>query len=538
VSDAIIIIDSSLNIVFSNPSGKELLNYSKGTDIFDKTNLKKIIGSEQKKGIRLEIKGRIFKLDIITMDDKEQLIFLIREDIKHLQIDKEVFEEIFEESADGLVCIDSEGIFTKINKAYAEIIGIDREDYLGKPAELIRERGFLSKIVTPLVLKDKEKRTINVKERDKEILITGLPIFNNKGELIRVVANIRDMTELKNLQDKVYSYKILNERYRSELSKFRHKEMNATVIAKSTKMQDVLDRAIRSAQIDANVIICGESGTGKEVIAKVIHRASPRSEGPFIAINCGAIPENLLESELFGYERGAFTGANHTGKIGLFEVAQDGTLFLDEITSLPLNLQVKLLRVIQEKEFRRLGGKKNIHLNVRFIAATNQDIQSMVTDGAFRDDLYYRLNVINITIPPLRERPEDIAALVTHFTCYFNKKYHTDLSVSSPRVLEELLEYDWPGNVRELENAVESMIALGQENFLESKFIKNKAVNPMDLLGGEVSLADIIHETEKNIIINVYQKEGSTRRAARKLGVDQSTVVRKLHKYGYQKLDS
>jgi transcriptional regulator with PAS, ATPase and Fis domain len=301
-------------------------------------------------------------------------------------------------------------------------------------------------------------------------------------------------------------------------------------------MKKVFDFAARVAQVDSTVLITGESGSGKEIVAKTIHKLSKRKDGPLIQINCGAIPENLLESELFGYEPGAFTGASKEGKLGMFELAENGTLFLDEIGELPLNLQVKLLRVLQEREIVRVGGIKPKKINVRIIAATNKDLEKMVEKGMFREDLYYRLNVVRIKIPPLRERKTDIPPLIQHFLRKFNEKYEMNKKIS-PEVIERLIAYDWPGNVRELENLIERLVVIVIEDIIELKHLPDYLQASINSDHFQVSVSGIIplkkasEDLEKQLISKALQKYGSTRKAAQILEVDQATIVRKAKKY-------
>ena len=306
------------------------------------------------------------------------------------------------------------------------------------------------------------------------------------------------------------------------------------LIYQSKKMTDTVELAMRVAQQDITVLIQGESGTGKEMIARLIYECSSRSDKPFIKINCGAIPENLLESELFGYERGAFTGARETGKAGLFEAADGGTLFLDEIGTMPLHLQVKLLRVIQEKEIMRVGGTNYIQVDIRIIAATNENLKEAVEQGRFREDLYYRLNVIPITIAPLRERKSDIHPLADFFLKKFNRAYHTEKKIDES-AWKMMYKYNWPGNVRELENLVERLVvttdrktingadvgALFSDFQIESNFEKQIGTD----------LKDRVENYERRLILSQMQYYSRSQELADALGIDKSTLTRKMKKY-------
>src|SRR5699024_3714408 len=289
------------------------------------------------------------------------------------------------------------------------------------------------------------------------------------------------------------------------------------------------------ATVDSTILILGESGVGKEVITNFIHKNSSRAENAFLKINCGAIPENLLESELFGYEKGAFTGANNKGKAGLFELADNGTLFLDEIADMPLSLQVKLLRVLQEKEVMRIGGTRSISVDARIITATNTDLKKEVAKGRFREDLYYRLNVIPINIPPLRKRPEDILLLANHFIEYFNETHTTDRRFS-PQILHAFQSYDWPGNVRELQNIVERLVVTSDERKISSDLLPEEfhkcSINEESVKVNKIiPLKKCLELAEKQLLSLAREKYSSTTEIAKVLEVNQSTISRKFNKY-------
>ncbi|MBM7615886.1 sigma-54 interaction domain-containing protein [Alkaliphilus hydrothermalis] len=301
-------------------------------------------------------------------------------------------------------------------------------------------------------------------------------------------------------------------------------------------MGEVLHTASNVASVISTVLILGESGVGKEVVAKLIHKLSKRNDKALISINCGAIPENLIESELFGYETGAFTGAQRKGKAGLIELAHEGTLFLDEVGELPLNLQVKLLRVIQEKKLMRLGGLSETEVDVRIIAATNKNLFKMVQEGKFRSDLYYRLNVVPIEIPPLRKRRADIIPLCYYFIEKYNRKYRCNKELT-PEVEDIFKRYSWPGNVRELENVIERLVVTTQMDEIDEKnlplfFIEdNQSVYERVKLEGIIPLKEAFEALERKLIERAYKKYKNTYEMAEALGVNQSTVVRKIHKY-------
>ena len=348
-----------------------------------------------------------------------------------------------------------------------------------------------------------------------------------------VLMLLKRVMELQDLQAENSQLKrTLNQRYGYE-----------NLIGNSEGIQKVCSLIEKVAETDSTILILGESGTGKELVARTIHYNSPRKNKPLIPINCGAIPETLLESELFGHEKGAFTGASAT-RIGRFELADGGTIFLDEIGDMSPTLQVKLLRVLQQREFERVGGVRTIKVDVRIIAATNIDLEHAVHEGKFREDLYYRLNVIPVVIPPLRERADDIPLLMDHFLSHFNKTKKRDIKGFSPAAMDILISYPWPGNIRELENLVERLIILKGNGTicpddLPDKFIShtlnNEGALHITLPETGVNLKDVVEEFENNLILQAMQKaQGVKNKAAQLLSLNRTTLVEKLKK---KKLD-
>jgi transcriptional regulator with PAS, ATPase and Fis domain len=369
-----------------------------------------------------------------------------------------------------------------------------------------------------------------------EIYVTATPV-ESKGVIRYIVVNIRDVTELQMLKEEVSRLMAL---YLSTPEDARISQITGQeIVTGSRVMRGVLDMVARLAQVDSLVLFEGESGTGKEVLARLTHRLSSRRKGPFISVNCGAIPETLFESELFGYAKGAFTGATSEGKPGLFELANGGVLFLDEVSEIPLNGQVKLLKVIENLEVLRVGGVKTTKLNVRIIAATNRSLPKLVKEGKFREDLFYRLYVVPIKIPPLRERREDIFPLAWHFLRLYNNKFN--LSKKFSREVIQILEtYQWPGNVRELQHVVERMVLTSDGEMLHphhlpsSVYQQESEEHSMIQVKGIVALAQAREIVERKLLSQALAIRGTTREAARLLNVDHSTVVRKVKKYGLQ----
>ena len=449
---------------------------------------------------------------------------------------KQEVEDVIESLYDGIGIIDSNGTLLKVNKSYERITGLTKEENnVGRNVRDLEEEGTVSRAVALMVLKQRKPVTIVQRiKTGKEILNTGSPVFNSKGDIYRVVCNIRDINELnilKELNNQANKNKEVLELKELRARQLCHEEL----IYKSRVMQQIYELTLKVANVDSNALITGESGVGKEIITKIIHKASPRAQKSFLQINCGAIPENLLESELFGYEGGAFTGARRRGKMGYFELSDGGTLLLDEIGELPLNLQVTLLRAIQEREVFRVGGTTPYKFDVRIIAATNKNLEEMVNKGLFRADLFYRLNVVPIYIPPLRERKEDIIPLAIHFLEKFNSKYKANKRFE-PEVLRAFEQYSWPGNVREMENVIERLVIIIDDEIIgvnhlplmynneEMQGINIEVLNPMPLQEASEIL-------EKKLILKALQLFGSTRKAAKALGVSHPTVIRKAQKY-------
>ncbi len=441
---------------------------------------------------------------------------------------------IFDSSYDGLYITDGEGNTLQLNKAFERIMGVKPDECVGyNMADLVRD-GVFTRSGTLLALKTRETATIPLQSKTgKNALVTSTPIFDEDGNIILVVTNVRDITELNDLQGKVEQLEGLSRMYQVQLNQLKSSK---SCILHSDKMRKLLKIVNHVSTVDSTVLILGESGVGKEVVADILHTSSPRLNKPFIKVNCGAIPHNLLESELFGYEPGAFSGASKSGKAGMFELADGGILFLDEIAEMPLDLQVKLLRVLQDSKIMRIGGTKEIEVDVRIIAGTNRNLQGMVLDNLFRKDLYYRLNVVPILVPPLRERREDIPVLSKHFLEMFNRRHRMNKRLSGD-VLKYFISYDWPGNVRELENLIERLVVTTQHDIIGmddlSSWAELEAVSqPKTEI---IPLTIALENTERSLLQEAFSMYNSTYAVARVLGISQPTVVRKAAKYGIVK---
>jgi len=442
---------------------------------------------------------------------------------------------------DGVMVVDARGTIVYANPAYTRIFGVPVEKVLGRRlAEIEPASRVLEVLRTGKPLIDDPAYVVSA---GVDIVTNITPIYES-GTLAGAVAIFRDQSEILSLQEKlktilgeVEKTRNLASRYFTELQELRARFLDiGDLIFSSRQMQKIIELVLQLANVDSTVLITGESGVGKEIIAKLIHRTSRRSKEAFVTVNCGAIPENLLESELFGYERGSFTGASREGKPGLLEVANHGTIFLDEIGELPLILQVKLLRVIQEQKVMRIGGLKPVELNVRFLAATNRDLKEMVANRTFRHDLFYRLNVVSIHIPPLRERRRDIVPLTRLFLDKYNRRYGLQKKLV-PGVYRCFEQYAWPGNVRELENLVERLVVCTKNEVitLDDEHLA-RYLNPVEkeeavVVNEVLPLKKAREMVEKNLLARALTLGGTSRAAAKILAVDHSTVVRKARRY-------
>lgn len=408
----------------------------------------------------------------------------------------------------------------------------DDQQYIGKNVfDLEREKEFYPSVSAKVLNTGKRERGLQYTKTGEVFTIESVPVKDSNGKIVRVISITKESTEINELTVTLNEVKNLLSSYQQEIIRIEQESSNKKTFVYQSKEMENIDRLVKSiAPVDTTVLILGETGVGKEVIANRIHSLSNRSDKSFIAVNCGAIPENLIESELFGYEDGSFSGARKGGKIGVFELANKGTIFLDEIGEIPLHLQVKLLRVLQEKKIKRVGGVQEIPIDMRIIAATNQNLEKRVKEKTFREDLYYRLNIVPINIPPLRERTEDIQALAFYYLQFFNEKFNKNIEIDE-LMLERLKRYPWPGNVRELQNIIERFVITNQE--FSIKFNSPLSIsNEIVFNNGKLpSLVDFVEKAEKQILLEAKAKTKNTREMAKLLGVNQSTIVRKLSKY-------
>jgi TyrR family helix-turn-helix protein len=450
------------------------------------------------------------------------------------------------DAIDDAVFIDDDaGNALWINTACETLFEIEREKIVGVNVDQLEEAGIFTPSVAKMVRETgKHADIVHQNKFGKRILSTGVPVFGASGEVRFIITTSRDITELAELQNKLKTMQDALKELEAD-----NKPFGPGIVAVSPSMRDVMQIAKRLSEIDSTVLISGESGVGKGVIAELLHKNGARKDKPFIKLNCGAIPANLIEAELFGYEGGTFTGGLREGKHGLFEAADGGSVFLDEISELPLALQVKLLQVIQDREIVRVGGVRPVAIDVRIISASNKDLFTETQARRFREDLYYRLNVVPIHVPPLRERREDIAPLVALFLDKYNAQMKEEKKMSAD-ALALLSEYVWPGNVRELQNIIERLMITTKNSLIQPEdvpgFMRGKNMRAPGLsatlkagsreetlfANGAGSLKEAVEACEISVLRNAKAHYGSTRAMAAALGVTQPTIVRKLQKYG------
>ncbi len=553
ISMGVVILNPCSKIIFINDAAKKILSldneippyYLSRINLSAWQEIKKIFSTgepqvgkrEHREGVPLFVqryplryKKRIFAV-ISLFQEFSEMEKLSPQMESYQKIVKQL-NTIIESVYDGLYITDGRGITIRVNSSWERITGLKPEDVLGKNTVELEKKGYISKFVTPIILKEKSPISIQAKTvTNREVLVTGNPVLGQDGKVEMVVTTVRDLSEMRRLSRELNEAKRLVKHYKNKMQRLK-KQLTSTeeIVIESNSMKKIIELCSQVASTSAPVLITGETGVGKEIIARILHEKSP-SKGPFIKINCSTIPENLLEAELFGYEKGAFTGANNQGKPGLFEIANGGTLVLDEIGELPLSLQAKLLNVLQDYEIKRLGGLKKRKIEVRFICLTNKNLKEMVSDGSFREDLYFRINVIPIHIPPLRERKEDIVPLTHLFLQRFNQKYRKHKSIQH-EVVDALLSYNWPGNVRELKNLIERLVIMSRDTTICLSDLPPDIRDTIFKFSMEqaLSLKELVQHFEAQVIYKTIKQTGSVESAALKLKVNPSTLYRKLQK--------
>lgn len=463
--------------------------------------------------------------EIITLEE-------CRARLEKLERQSEIIDELIENAYEGMVIVDAKGYITKFN--YVKLLGIQEADALGKPVAAIIENTGLPRVLETGKAEIGAIQTIN----GKDMVVSRIP-FKKNGRVVGAIGTVmfRDVNEVKHLAKKVNKLESKVNLYKREIDRIHQAKYEfEDILTVDRQMKQLIDLARKSAEMDTTILIDGESGTGKEYFAHAIHNGSERRYKPFVRINCGAIPRELIETELFGYDEGAFTGARKSGKIGKFELANGGTIFLDEIGTLPIEMQAKLLRVLEEREVERIGSNNKIHLDIRVIAATNVDLKTMVEEKTFREDLYYRLNVIRISLPPLREREGDVALLSEHILKQFAEKYHKGMMKIAPVAMQHLANYDWPGNIRELRNIVERAFSVANGQVIYTRelpdFLIQKDFLQNSLSQVNMSLKDVVAAAECQAITAALKLcDGNKTEAAKHLGIHRTQLYKKMLKY-------
>jgi len=460
------------------------------------------------------------------------------EQLEKMRINELIVDELVENAYEGMVIVDSESKITKFN--YEKLLGIKEADVLGKNVSDVIENTELPRVLKTGKSEIGEIQKIN----GNDMIVSRIPIEQN-GEIIGAVGTVmfRDVKEVKYLAQKLGKLETKVNQYKSEIDRIHQAKYTfKNIITSDLKMKYLIDLAKKASESNTTILIEGESGTGKEYFSHAIHKSSYRKYGPFIRINCAAIPKELIESELFGYVEGAFTGAKKSGKMGKFELANGGTIFLDEVGMLPLDMQAKLLRVLEEREFERVGGNKKVDLDIRVIAATNESLDEMVRKKMFREDLYYRLNVIKLVLPPLRDRQSDISLLADHLLKQFTSVYKSGPTRITSGALEQLKRHTWPGNVRELRNVIERAVSIASGKVIYSKdlpeYLQKKIET--DSFNQESDsftpkLKDIVAKAESDAILEAIHKcDGNKSEAAQLLGIHRTALYKKMNKHGLE----
>ncbi|QWH40515.1 sigma 54-interacting transcriptional regulator [Bacillus mycoides] len=435
-------------------------------------------------------------------------------------------QDVFEYAFDEIFVTDDKGIVVRVNSMCERHYQLSAKELVGKHVQELQKEGIFYPSATLEVIEKKRPVELVQTTKSGEYLhVRTRPVFDDEGNLRRVISYSRDLTELYQLRQKVEEMDNQLKTYKKEL---RETYEHEGLIFKSIAMQKIIETIKKVSVVDSTVLVLGETGVGKSRLVRHLHEVSHRKNESFYEINCAALPTNLIESELFGYSGGSFTGANREGKKGLLESAHKGTLFLDEIGEMPLEIQAKLLQVLQEKTFRPIGGRELKKVDVRIVAATNRDLSMMVKQGTFRKDLYYRLNVIPISIPPLRDRTEDILPLIYHYLQHFNKKYGRDVKLA-PSTLQMFVGYPWEGNNREIENVIERIV-ITADDFVTVEDLPLSMQETTVEQSGQ-SLYRMLEEVERNIILKAYKTYGSSYKVAGFLQISQSAATRKIKKF-------
>ncbi|HZK53333.1 MAG TPA: sigma 54-interacting transcriptional regulator [Desulfosporosinus sp.] len=447
------------------------------------------------------------------------------------------FDKILDVLGDGIYVTDAKGKTLVVNRMYERLTGLKRVELIGELVTDLINQGKYDVVVNPEIVRTGEKKTlVQVTKVGKKVILEGNPVFDESGKVAFVVTFVRDITLLSQLKDKIASQQEVVDKFREGQNRTNKKRLqNRYLIFESEAMAELMDLLEKVAKTDATVLLLGETGVGKDIYSRLIHERSLRRKEPFFKVDCSSIPETLIEAELFGYEAGAFSGANMKGKLGLLEMADKGTLFLDEIGDLPLLMQSKLLRALQDQELIHVGSTKVRKIDVRFIAATNRNLEEEVNNGRFRSDLFYRLRVAVLQIPPLRERQRDILQLAWFLLEKYNLKFRKDVSFTN-EVSKAFQNYKWPGNVREMDNLIQSLLITHDKEILEvcdlpHFMLKSINMDPSIMCDGDKSLNEMMCDYEKTILKKALGVHGSLAKVAKILKVDRTTIFRKAKKF-------
>lgn len=555
----IFVVDREKKIINFNESGLRMIKMASedvsgklAEDLFHREHINQVFASGQTVLNQIQITETMGVLvdysPIIDFNNEVEGIIIIVQDlpmveemameIEHIKNLNKDLNAILSTIYDEILVVNHKGELLRYSETFlSDFWGVELKELTGKSLLELEGEGLFSPSVTRLVLEQKKKvSVVQETKRNKRILVVGNPIFDEKGNIDRIIIASRDITETTKLKTELRQVKKQSDQYKQELDRMKNKDLLFNrLIYCSPKMEQIMEHVTKISHFSSTVLITGESGVGKELIAQAIHQSGSRSNQPFLKLNCGAIPENLLESELFGYSKGSFTGADKNGKVGYFQKADQGILFLDEIGEMPVSLQVKLLRVLQEQEVVPIGSTTPIPINVQIVAATNKRLEKMVQEGTFREDLYYRLNVIPIHVPPLRERTKDIPLLAYHFLQRLNEKYNKNYHFT-PDALDLLEVYSWPGNIRELQNMIERLAVSADHPSLDADFVnrfltfKSEFKREKPVFNNVMPLQEAQDYIEEQLILLAMKQYKTTTKAAKALGISQSSVSRKYQK--------
>ena len=557
VHNGIIMIDRDALVTFCNDAACQLIGIPRKEIIGQK--LKSIIPETKldqvlEKGVpqlhkQVKLKDRVIISNRTPLIEDGKIVGAVaifedvtdlKEALKELTTTKEFLQKLetgLEHLPEGIIMVDTAGYITSITNSYCEFLGVKKEQVIGKHVTKVIENTRMHEVVQTGIPEIGDMQRI----KDKDVVVMRIPIRVN-GEIVGAIGQLmfQDVSDLTKLAAKLQITEKKLEYYKQEYQRWQKSRYSIkNIIGKSQEVIKLKEMVNKVAQYHSTILLRGESGTGKELIAHAIHEASNRGNAPFVRVNCAAIPKELLEAELFGYEEGSFTGAKKKGKPGKFELAEGGTIFLDEIGDMPLEMQVKLLRVLQEKEVERVGGAGVIPIDARVIASTNRNLEQMIAQKTFRYDLYYRLNVVTLLLPNLREMREDIEAITDYLIEQLNEEFGTRVDGISEEVRSLFMSYNWPGNVRELRNTLERAVNVIEGTRIRLKdlpiYLQELDQQPHRLVAGDSMLNREIETAEKKAIVSALKKANYNKlKAARLLDVHRATLYRKMQKYGIQ----